>query len=142
MKYAPRMKYWLRQYGGVASATFQKHVAPPVVPNSQSCQCGSKGAERLGRFKWGPGQYNCQQCGLRGALQLLCSSTAEEIEILPGRFFARFLRIKKAHSPTTVLSVVSLQATLHSEVIETPTSETKHHLQKEDRAAVLASGTA
>ena len=28
----------------------QKHVAPPVVPNSLSCQCWSKGAERLGRL--------------------------------------------------------------------------------------------
>ena len=96
----------------------QKHAAPPVVPNSQSRQCGSKGAERLGRFKWGPGQYNCQQRGLRGALQLLCSSTAEEIEILPGRFFARFLRIKKAHPPTTGLPVVPLQATPQSEAIK------------------------
>ena len=59
--------------------TTQKHAAPPVIPNSLSCQCGSKGAERLGRFKWGPGQYNCQQRGLRGALQLLCSLSAEKI---------------------------------------------------------------
>ena len=97
--------------------TTQKHAAPPVIPNSLSCQCGSKGAERLGRFKWGPGQYNCQQRGLRGALQLLCSSTAEEIEILPGRFFARFLRIKKAHPLTMELSIVFLRATLYSEAI-------------------------
>ena len=54
----------------------QKRATPLIALNIQSCQCGSKGAERLGRFKWGPG---------------------EEIEILPGRFFARFLRQKKAH---------------------------------------------
>ena len=72
-------------YANIPIKTTQKHVERPTVLNTQSDQCWSKGAERLGRFKWGPGQYNCQQRGLRGALQLLCSLSAEKIEILPGR---------------------------------------------------------
>ena len=66
-------------YANIPIKTTQKHVERPTVLNTQSDQCGSKGAERLGRFKWGPGQYNCQQRGLRGALQLLCSLSAEKI---------------------------------------------------------------
>ena len=142
--------------------TTQKHAAPPVIPNSLSCQCGSKGAERLGRFKWGPGQYNCQQRGLRGALQLLCSLSAEKIGRLclhpircavsyhrdnaPAkgvvaagaclrRLLRRFLRQKKAHPLTTGLLVVSLQATSHSEAIKNLYPKLGHCLAKEGRAA-------
>ena len=142
--------------------TTQKHAAPPVIPNSLSCQCGSKGAERLGRFKWGPGQYNCQQRGLRGALQLLCSLSAEKIGRLclhpircavsyhrdnaPAkgvvaagaclrRLLRRFLRQKKAHPPTMEPSIVPLQATPHSEAIKNLYSKLGHCLAKEGRAA-------
>ena len=52
-------------YANIPIKTTQKHVERPTVLNTQSDQCGSKGAERLGRL----------QRGFRGRKSAGCACT-------------------------------------------------------------------